>query len=112
MKLEWSARSRRDLLAIGDRIVADNPPAALAFVERLRSRAMTAVRFPQSGRIVPEVQDPAIREFIEGNYRIVYRLKAQVVSVLTIFEGHQLLRAEAIVHNPPPSKGGRPKRAH
>lgn len=70
MKLEWSARARRDLLALGDRIAADDPGAALAFVERLRARARTAARFPRSGRVVPEVHDVAIRELIEGNYRI------------------------------------------
>jgi len=33
------------------------------------------VNFPESGRIVPEKNNPEIRELIEGNYRIFYKAK-------------------------------------
>jgi len=36
----------------------------LAAVERLAD-------FPNSGRLVPELKDPAIREILFGSYRIV-----------------------------------------
>jgi hypothetical protein len=36
----------------------------------------------------PELPGTGIREIIEGRYRIVYRIQAQVVQVLTVFEGH------------------------
>ena len=37
------------------------------------------------GRVVPEAQDPELRELIEGNYRIVYRIVSQdLVSVIRI----------------------------
>ncbi|MBI3272790.1 MAG: type II toxin-antitoxin system RelE/ParE family toxin [Planctomycetes bacterium] len=111
MKLKWSARARRDLLAIGDRIAADKPVTALAFVERLRARALTAGGFPRSGRIVPEIQNPTIRELIEGSYRIVYRVERKVVSVLTVFEGHRLMRAQDIVRVPPSTEGRRRKKS-
>lgn len=32
--------------------------------------------FPQSGRMVPEFQDPAIREVIHAPFRIVYRFQS------------------------------------
>jgi len=40
-----------------------------------------------SGRIVPECADPAIREIIYGNYRVIYRVRGDVVELLTIFHG-------------------------
>lgn len=46
---------------------------------------------PSSGREVPELGRPEIREVIEGNYRIVYRLRDHTLAVLTVFEGHKLL---------------------
>ena len=49
---------------------------------------------PLSGRVVPEVGDDAIRELIRGNYRIVYRLKQDVVEIVTVFHGARLLRLE------------------
>jgi plasmid stabilization system protein ParE len=43
----------------------------VAAVDRLRT-------FPESGRPVPERQDPAVREIITSPYRIVYRLRSGV----------------------------------
>jgi len=56
----------------------------LASVERLQF-------FPRSGRILPEMQDPDIREIILGNYRIVYRIRRETVEVLTVWHGARLL---------------------
>ena len=56
----------------------------LAVVERLTV-------FSYSGRIVPEVNNPAIREIILGSYRIVYRVKDEVVEILTVCHGARLL---------------------
>ncbi len=46
------------------------------------------------GRTVPEIANPDIRELVFKKYRIVYRLKANCVEILTVFEGHRLLRIE------------------
>lgn len=55
-------------------------------------RAVEAVSsLPSSGREVPELGRPEIREVIERNYRIVYRLGDARLEVLTVFEGHRLL---------------------
>ena len=40
--------------------------------------------FPESGRIVPEYQDSNLREKIFQNYRIVYRIKEQLIEIVTI----------------------------
>ena len=37
-----------------------------------------------------EVGREDIREIIEGNYRIAFRIGKESVTILTIFEGHQL----------------------
>jgi hypothetical protein len=41
---------------------------------------------------VPEISNPDIRELIYRGYRIVYRFKGDVLEILTVFEGHRLLR--------------------
>ncbi|MBN1359621.1 MAG: type II toxin-antitoxin system RelE/ParE family toxin [Sedimentisphaerales bacterium] len=43
------------------------------------------------GRLVPEVNDPAIRELILGNYRVIYRLRGDLVEILTVHRGARLL---------------------
>jgi len=94
VKLRWTARARSDLFAIGRYIARDNPEVARRWVARLRERARAAARRPVAGRIVPELNRPDIREVLLRSYRLVYRLKDDSVHVLTVFEGHRLLRAE------------------
>ncbi len=45
------------------------------------------MRFPRSGRIVPEVGLPDIRELLVQNYRVVYLLRADDIEILTIRHG-------------------------
>jgi plasmid stabilization system protein ParE len=40
---------------------------------------------PRSGRIVPELTDPSIREIVVRDYRVVYRLREGFAEVLTVF---------------------------
>ena len=51
-------------------------------------------QFPALGREVPELPGTALREVIEGNYRIVYRVTQETVEILTVFEAHHLLPLE------------------
>ena len=58
-------------------------------VDRLIARSEQAGALPQSGRMVPEYQDPTVRELIERPYRIVYRIRPDLdrVDVLTVLHG-------------------------
>jgi len=58
-------------------------------VERLRHAAELAAATPLAGRRVPERDD--IRETFLRSFRIVYRVDADGITVLTVFEGHRLL---------------------
>ena len=92
MKLVWSRRSIKDLVSIGDYIAKNNPSEARLHIERLRSCARRLIQFPQSGRKVPECSHEFIREIIFEKYRIVYEVEKKQITILTIFEGHRLLR--------------------
>ena len=59
---------------------------------RLRARAQGAARAPRAGRVVPELDREDVREVFLRAYRIVYRVRGQCIEVLTVFEGHRLLR--------------------
>jgi toxin ParE1/3/4 len=89
--IRWTQRARRDLRHIGDHIALDDPAAAARWVERLVLSVEQAAAMPRSGRVVPEVGKPHIRELIRGSYRIVYWLRPGGIDVLTVFEGHRLL---------------------
>ncbi len=90
MKILWTDRARRDLLAIGRYIARDNPSAARSWIEKLRQRARLAAETPLAGRVVPERANHDVREVFVRNYRIVYRVLPEVIHILTVFEGHRL----------------------
>jgi toxin ParE1/3/4 len=62
----------------------------------LMDRALVLEKLPRSGRSVPECGKATIRELIHGNYRIVYRIDKDALRILTVFEGHRLLRHGAL----------------
>jgi plasmid stabilization system protein ParE len=47
---------------------------------------------PRAGRMAPEVSRPDIREVLVRNYRIVYLVGKNEITILTVYEGHRLLR--------------------
>jgi len=100
MKLYWTETAREDLLSIRRYIAADNPTAAKQWIERLRGRARNAIHAPLAGRMVPELAREDIRELIEGNYRIVYKVSADRLVVLTVFEGHRQMPEETVDDDP------------
>ena len=97
MKLVWTKEALHRLLEIEEYISRDNPVAAVDFVDKLISLAETLVDNPKKGRVVPELSLENIRELLYKNYRIVYLIKKSSVEILTVFEGHQLLKKEEIL---------------
>ena len=91
--LSWSLRARADLLEIGDYIALDDPAAAERWVARLIAATEKAARLPNACRRVPELARDDLREVLVRAYRIVFRVTATKVVVLTVFEGHRQLPA-------------------
>jgi toxin ParE1/3/4 len=91
MRLEWSPRGFQRAREIAEHIRQDDPSAAEAWLQELFRILERVVRFPDSGRVVPEVGKPEFREALHREYRVVYRRTTKRVSVLTIRHGRQLL---------------------
>ena len=53
----------------------------------------TLRRFPLAGRIVPEFEDPALREHFIYSYRIIYRVEENVVTVAAVIHGRRILES-------------------
>ncbi len=94
LEIEWTRRTRQDVLEIGDFIARDKPMAAAEWVRRLIDTVERIALFPLSGRVVPEVDRPNIREVVVDSYRIVYLVGANHIAILTVFESHRLLTAD------------------
>ena len=88
-KIVWTLRSREDLRDIATFIASDNPPAALKLGGLIFARVDTLEKFPELGRVVPERNQPNIREIVVKNYRIVYRVhqKEKFLEILRVWHG-------------------------
>jgi plasmid stabilization system protein ParE len=93
MNVTWSREAGENLVDIEEFISRDSVECAVRFVDTLIDHAEAILADnPRSGRTVPEIGIPDIRELIYRGYRIVYRLNGDRIEILTVFEGHRLLR--------------------
>ncbi len=93
VNLNWTAQSKQDLISIAEFIAQDSKKFAVVQINRIRSRAEQAMKFPKSGRVVPELNDKSVREFILGNYRIIYKIVSdQRVDILPIHHSARILK--------------------
>lgn len=61
-QITWTKKSLKDLRAINDYISLDSEFYAARFINRLIVRVEQLIDFPESGRVVPEKNEPHIRE--------------------------------------------------
>jgi toxin ParE1/3/4 len=76
-KLIWSTGARDDLRDLVRFIAEDNPHRAASFGLQIIRRIERIQEFPELGRIVPERQNPDLRELIIAPYRVIYRLNRE-----------------------------------
>ncbi|MEA3252681.1 MAG: type II toxin-antitoxin system RelE/ParE family toxin [Pseudomonadota bacterium] len=88
MKIVWSPLALERVEDTARYIAEDNPDAAVRWVDDLFATVERLADFPISGRMVPEVGSPRIRELIFGTYRVVYSVKDQV-DILTVLRFRQ-----------------------
>lgn len=91
MKIVWSPFALERVEDIAQYIAQDKPEAAIKWVNRLFETVERLQHYPESGRRLPEVDSPRLREVIFGAYRIIYSVKDQV-DILTVRRGSQLLQ--------------------
>ncbi len=85
VRINWTLRARDDLKNIADYISKDSVVYAKRQVVKIRKRTTILKTQSRIGKIVPEIENPDIRELIEGNYRIIYKIVSKDrIDILTI----------------------------
>ena len=97
MRIIWSPLAVDRASEIADYIAQDKPSAAEKWIDTVFSKVEQLKSSPEIGRIVQEINDSQIRELIYGNYRIIYRIEKERVSILTIRHGSQILPIKEIM---------------
>jgi toxin ParE1/3/4 len=99
--LTWSRAALADVDEIEAYITSQSPSNARKVVERIFAAANKLRDFPYAARMVPEWQDPQIRETFVHSYRLIYRVDNTTIEVVAVFHGRRLLSAIAHRFNEP-----------
>jgi toxin ParE1/3/4 len=84
VKVTWSPLADAEVDEVIAYIAKDDLAAALEWLEHLLERVASLGSFPDSGRVVPELQRDDIREIMVGAYRVMYRRSEDRVEIAAI----------------------------
>jgi plasmid stabilization system protein ParE len=98
-EIEWAESAIASLIDAIEYIGRDSPSYAAALAVRADRAASSLDEFPNRGRRVAEFNDPAVREIMVDNYRLIYRVQRQGVLLLAFVHKARdlsiLLRSDA-----------------
>ena len=82
-------QSQDDLREIVSFIASDSLDHARTFGYILIDKALSIGAHPEMGRVVPEENDPVVREIVHGAYRIIYEVvrEPDAVFILRFWHG-------------------------
>jgi len=93
VQIRWLEEAKTDLKEIFEYISFDSRRYARLQVERIQQHTKILKVYPYIGKIVDELENPEIRELIEGNYRIIYRVVSETrIDILLIHHGARDLK--------------------
>lgn len=91
--VRWTEAAAEDLAEAAEFIAKDSPFYATALVREARAAAFSLRRYADRGRIVPESDDPDIRELFIKHYRLIYQVTSDHVYILAFIHGARDLAA-------------------
>lgn len=103
MKVRFTPSGRMQFLTAVAYIHRDDPQAAARFRNHAERALRRLVRYPESGRLIPEFPDLPFREVVVPPYRLFYRREGKVIWVAAVWHGAQLPKEPVL-------KAGRPRR--
>jgi len=96
MKVVWSFIAAGNLIENNKYIAKDNQEAARAIINDIYEAGERLKKFPEKGRIVPEIGKSNIKETFCRGYRIIYRIELKRITILTVRHMREQLKPEKI----------------
>ena len=81
MEIVWTNQALHKLNKFVDYIAQDDVVTAEKWALKLIEKTDQLIEQPESGCIVPEYNEPNLRELIFGNYRVIYRIRKDVNTI-------------------------------
>ncbi len=95
VQINWTEQAVFDLKDIKIYISKDSKYYAQKTIASIRFRTQILKLFPESGRIIPEIEVENYRELIEGNYRIMYKIVDEYrIDILSVFHSARNLKTD------------------
>ena len=86
-RVVWTDEARTALDEILNYVVQDSIQGARKILEDTLDRAGSLTTLSERGRMVPELEDPMVREVSVGSYRLLYEVKPSEISILAVIHG-------------------------
>ena len=86
-RVVWTDQALQMVDEVLDYIAMDSPEGARSVLDQTLAAASSLATLAARGRVVPEVDDPAVREVFVFNYRLIYEVAPSEVRILTFVHG-------------------------
>ena len=88
VQIKWLKSAKQDLKEIYDYIALDSKRDAQLQVERIQQKTELLKNQTELGKVVDEIQNPNVRELVEGHYRIIYKIiSPEEIHILMVHHG-------------------------
>ena len=84
MNIIWSPLAVDQVRDIASYIALGKPSVAVQWAEKTFNLVERVAEFPDSGRVVPEINRNEIREIVLGNYRVIHKVKPKEILILVV----------------------------
>lgn len=91
-KISWADPAIQDLEMIADYIALDKPDAASQLLQQVIAAVEKLQYFPAMGSLPKELRGLPYRQLVVPPCRIFYRAEKQIVFIVHIFRGEQLVK--------------------
>jgi plasmid stabilization system protein ParE len=96
LNIIWSPLAVEQVRDIASYIALDKSSVAVQWAEEIFNSVGRLSESPDSGRIVPEINRNEIREIVQGNYRVIYKVKEKEILVLIVKSYRQRLNENEV----------------
>lgn len=91
-RVAWAPIALADLKQVVQFIGRNDRDFAKEFGKRVHQQARKLANFPEGARLVPESDDSTCREIFVGNYRLIYLVAADIVTIIAFFHGGRQIK--------------------
>lgn len=94
--VKWTDHAKAQLRHIHDYIAQDSPIYAKRVADGLVRKTLGLDQLPRIGRVVPELNEDAVREIPAYSYRILYEIKPEHIDVLAVIHKRRDLKPDDV----------------